>query len=71
MVMVILVIIIIIEIKVLPIDRKSIESATKRLLASGTAIASSNLSFITAFSHSFNFLEASGSFGQIFLSYFT
>ena len=47
------------------------DSAIERLCDSGTAIASSNLSFITAFSHSFNFFVASASFGHIFLTYFS
>jgi len=40
------------------------DSATERLSDTGTEIASSNLSFITAFSHSFSFLVASGSLGE-------
>lgn len=43
---------------------KSMDSATERLSDTGTDIASSNLSFITAFSHSLSFLVASGSLGE-------
>ena len=52
----------------IPMTWQSIESATERLSASPTEIASSKRIFWTAFSHSFNFLEASGSFGQIFFT---
>jgi len=39
-------------------------SATEHFRVSGTEIVSSNFSFMTAFSHSFNFLAASGSLGR-------
>nr|KJB15053.1 hypothetical protein B456_002G158000 [Gossypium raimondii] len=41
------------------------ESAIEHLSDSGTEIASSNFNFITAFSHSFNFLVAQDHFDLI------
>jgi hypothetical protein len=49
----------------LPIEWKSSDSATECRSCSSIAIASSNLIFATAFSHSLSFFNASGSLGTI------